>query len=236
METKELWFGGVEYNEARVIEKIGDLVLEKGGRIKTYKNEHGVDIRARGYRDKMHRIQKEISRYESLLTKKEEYRERFLDTIAKKKEEIRDLERLEAAAPVIHSRFGGYHGICCQSINFVLDSTYFNFSFSYNAFMEDTYTKIKLTEEGEYTGRYYTELMTKENEPKEYFVDDLWTPCAKEETIEWVAAYILDRLSKVPASGRVIEKKRRRVPNTYNDSWHWETETIMDRAKRKIEF
>lgn len=235
MENKTLWFNGSKYNSARVIEMIADIVLERGGRVKELKDN--VTIRTRGYSEKMMHIQDRIEASKRMLADHEEKRESIEKAIRKYEDEYRELEALKEAAPVIHSRFSGRYGICAGCLSFVLDGTFYRFSFADNPFFPDGYSKIKLNDDGEYFGQYYGMNLTQEDEIKEYFIDELWKPCASEEGIKWVAEDIFDRLMKCPYSERYYETERRRVPNTYNDGWHWETVTSKrGNEKHKIEF
>ena len=170
-----------------------------------------------------------------MLAVHEDKREIIQRSIRKYEEEYRELERLQEAAPVIHSRFATRHGLCAGSINFVLDNVYYLFSFADNPFFPDIYQKIKVTDDGEYYGRYYVEELAEEGN-KDYFLDELWTPCASVECIETVAHYIFDRLMSKPCGAPVVEKERRRVPNTYNDDWHYETIIKSNNEKHKIDF
>ena len=235
MENKTLWFEGSKYNLARVIEKIADMVLDRGGKVKEL--EDNVTIRTRGYSEKMMRVQYRIDASKRMLAAHEEMRDTIMKAIEKYEAEYRELERLKEAAPVVHSRFSGRYGICATCLSFVLDGTFYRFSFSDNPFFPDGYSKIKLNDAGEYYGQYYGMNLTTEDEIKEYFVDELWKPCASEELIAAVAEDIFTRLMDAAPSERYFETERRRVPNTYNDGWHWETVTSKrGNEKHKIEF
>lgn len=55
-----LWFEGSKYNTTRVIEKLADIVLERGGRVKYH--DDGMEIRTRGFRRHMEKAKRDIER------------------------------------------------------------------------------------------------------------------------------------------------------------------------------
>ena len=235
------WFTGSDYNTARVIEKIADIVLKHGGRVNF--NDEGVEIRPRGYRPYMEKAQKDIERAEFFLKDttgvftKEETKAKLREIIATLQNDLKELERKEEDAPVIKSRFASKYGLCTGNIEFVLDHTLYTFEFADNPFFPDYWKKIQLNDNDEYIGVYYSDNLVPEDTPKDYFVDELWKPCAAEETIDDVAEDIFERLMKKPHSERYKGDCRYvTVPNTYNDGYHREKVYDTDNKKRKVDF
>lgn len=241
---RTLWLNGCEYNTARVIERLADIVIERGGRVKTC--EDGMEIRTRGYHGRIESIEKDIERIEFMLKDKEgvlwhdgkeETRARLLASIEKLKGDIRELERQEEEAPRIKSCFMSRWGLCAGCISFVLDHVYYHFEFADNPFFPDHFQKIRLNDQDEYIGIYYGEYLVPEDKPKDYYRDELWTPCADEEIINAVAEDIYERLLKKPFPGRCMgDYKYVNVPNTYNDEYHRERVCDTDNKRRRIDF
>jgi hypothetical protein len=218
MEATTLWYGGHEYNEVRVIERLADLVAEKGGRVEIH--AENLLIKPRGFREV---IRKEQKRLAGLI-------KRGLD-VEKSMLKINELEERERNAPAIESRFCSKYGLSSGWIHFTLNGYYYSFSFADNPFFEDVYMKIRL-ENGSYIGEYYANTI----EDKTYYLDELWSACASESTINDVAKRILDVMETGDSSKRIIEKERKRVPNTYNNGYHYETIVITDNARHTINF
>ena len=106
-----------------------------------------------------------------------------------------------------------------------------------NPFFPDLYQKIKLDENEEYVGKHYLQELVPDGQSKKYMFDELWSPVASEEAIMGVAQIVLEMLKDAKLSGRWEgEKEERRVPNTYNDGWHFETVYVTDVTKHKIDF
>lgn len=235
------WLTGSDYNTARVIEKIADIVLEHGGRVNF--NDEGVEIRPRGYRPYMEKAKKDIERAEFFLKDttgvfaKEETKAKLRETIATLQNDLKELERKEEDAPVIKRRFGSKYGLCTGNIEFVLDHTLYTFEFADNPFFPDYWKKIQLNDNDEYIGVYYSDNLVPEDTPKDYYIDELWKPCAAEKTIDDVAEDIFDRLIKKPYSERYKGDCRYvTVPNIYNDGYHREKVYDADNKKRKVGF
>ena len=231
---KTFWYRGVDYNMVRVVEKLADIVIDKGGRVED--RSEGVKIRTRGFSEKIEKAEDMVRFYEVHAKDHNIPQAKYDEGIAKAKKEVEDLKAAEEAAPIINSRFVSKYGLSTGSLYFVLDGTMYRFSFADNPFFPDTYSKIRLNKNGEYYGQYYGMNLTTEDEIKEYFIDAMWEPCAAEECIAAVAEDIFTRLMDAAPSERYIEKERRQVPNTYNDGWHWETVTKNDNKKHTVDF
>lgn len=194
-----LYLRGVEYNMARVIEKMADIVAEKGGNVKF--TGEGMTIKTRGYNPHIEKTKKDIERMETFLRDTEGvYGNTSEDTKASLREAVKkqqaEVERLEMAkqdAPVIKSRFMTKHGMFAGCIKFTLGGLFWCFDFADNPFFPDTYAVALYREDGGPT-RYTMRCLTEEDEPKPYFADDLWSPCASDETIHKTARDILARM------------------------------------------
>lgn len=219
-----LWFEGSKYNTTRVIEKLADIVLERGGRVKYH--DDGMEIRTRGFRRHMEKAKRDIERMNMFLSRKSDTfsleKARIRRKIEEMEDELRRIEREEEEAPVIKSRFMSKYGLCGGCLSFVLNHTYYHFEFADNPFFPDNFQKIRLDENDEYVGQHYMENFAPDGTP-EYFLDELWAPCADEETIDYVAEHIFECLMHKAYSGRYKGDYRYiNVPNTYNDGYHRE--------------
>lgn len=122
-----------------------------------------------------------------------------------------ELQRLQAIqAPPIKTRFTSY-------IHFALDNYYYELSFDNNPFFPFHYRKIKLNN-NQFTGDFYLEEFT-----KEWLCDCLFSYNCNNNEIKEISNMIFNALCSAPAVGEYIESKKTRVPNTYDDGWHYET-------------
>lgn len=225
------WFDSSEYNTARVIERIADMIIERGGRVKF--RDEGMEIRTRGFVGKIESTEKNIDGANFCLKSDVGDPEKIEAALAQYEQELAELKAAEEAAPTIKSRFMTKHSLCARCIHFVLDQKLYYFEFDDNPFFPDMYHKIPLNADGEYAGRYYSEKV----EHKPYYIDALWKPCATEEEIDAAAELLLDFLTSRPSGERYYEKEKRRVPNTYNDGYHDEMVVKPEsNARHKVDF
>lgn len=146
MANNKRYLRGVEYNCARVIEYMADMILGLGGRVRF--NDCGMEIYCRGLSRKINDLQDREDRLVSAIDtcidpeKNEKLQETRKKLLEKTRKDIDELTEQERAIPAIHSRFMTEHGLCERSIDFVLDNAYYHFSFSDNPFFQDNYTNL----------------------------------------------------------------------------------------------
>lgn len=128
---------------------------------------------------------------------------------------------LSIQAPPVKTRFTSY-------IHFVLDEFYYELSFSDNPFFPFHYRKIKL-KDNQFVGDYYLEEFT-----KEWLYDCLFSFECNDAEIKEISNMIFNALCNAKASGEYIESKKTRVPNTFDDGWHYETVTKRNTKKTTI--
>lgn len=248
----DLWFRGVEYNELRVLERMADLVLAKGGHVKFTDNgkvfaekDGKMLIYTRGFNEQIDDLKKKIRSAERHL---ERAGENAGEVLHSKYVELETLKLAKATAPVINSRFVSQYTKDMEGITFTLPSAdrftasgdyasdLYSFSFADNPYAEDLYKRIPLDDDNAYVGEFLSDALIPERGLKPYFVDDMWTGCAKESTIDFAAEEILKLLVTKPESRRYLATKRKRVENTYTDGWHYETVNVPNNTVHKIDF
>lgn len=102
-------------------------------------------------------------------------------------------------------------------IQFVLDGNYYYFGFPDNPFYENYFTKTPVID-GKITKDTYGV-----KDQKEWLFDSLWRiNCHKDDIIE-AANLIFNMLVNAGYSEKYRDGKKQRVPNRYNDGWHYET-------------
>ena len=214
------WYTPVNYNRARVQERMADLVLEEGGRVRTYPREY--TIRCRYFFENIRALQEKIADNERAIrncinpeknVRLQAARRTAIENMQKK---IAELEAMEAAAPVIKSRFLVKPAFELTSLRFVLDGAYYSFWFSDNVFAPDRYTKIRLEEDGRsYKAWSHSDDLTPEYAVKHYMYDPMFRPDASEDDIDRVAKELLEMLKGKPF-GRIYA------------NWHEAEETVKE--------
>lgn len=232
----DLYYRGIDYNRAKILEKLADKVIEAGGKVRF--EDAGVAIHSRGLDEKIFDAKRRAEMIgEHMKTIDDlEKAEKLRELKKEAEEEANALTEEQKKIPVINSRLKGRYSFGGGSIHFVLGSVYFVFEFAENPFFDDLYEKIALDGNG-YTGDYYRDPFgsLESGKPgKPYMADELWNPCASEELTDDIAAMIFDGLMEKPFSEKVRpEKKKIRVANTYNGGYHMETLYEKVREKRK---
>lgn len=101
-------------------------------------------------------------------------------------------------------------------ISFILDETYYYYQVDTNPFFEFNYRKTPITD-----GKHSRDAGL-EADKKEWLYDCfLMSDCGQPDIIE-AANLIFNMLCNAPMSKIIRDVRKQRVPNTYNDGWHFE--------------
>lgn len=216
MKEQTYYYTNWEYNAARLLARLADIVENNGGYIaetnapdyfyhsfQTVYTIHNRTLRAA--------IREQAERVKRLKELKRD------STNAEK--ELHDLETIDA--PAIVTRFTSY-------IHFMLDGTYYELSFDSNPFFPFHFRKIK-TENNKFTGDYYLEDFT-----KDWLYDCFFSFRCCDADIKEGAQLIFNALLNAKASAEYIERKKTRVPNVYNSGYHYETITSRNKKTTTI--
>ena len=170
MKTERLYLKHWEFNTYRIMQKIEDAVLERGGKIVTrYPHPQGQAT--------LYQISDRYSDDEKVVS------------------------------------------VWCKDwISFVLDDTYYYLQLDENPLFDHYYQKIPVSKELSYCGHYFLEVFKENN----WWVDDLIHRPMTDDEIGWFAEQVLKQLLGANCSDYSADMKRIQVPNTYNDSWHYE--------------
>lgn len=107
-------------------------------------------------------------------------------------------------------------------ITFVLDNVYYHISLDDNPFFEFNILKTPVIN-GKRLRNVYMEQLN-----RDWVYDCLFKTTSDGEAIE-IAQQLYNIVLSAPMSGKYYEKNKIRVPNTYNDGWHWETKVEPDK-------
>lgn len=102
-------------------------------------------------------------------------------------------------------------------ISFVLENTYYYFQLDDNPFFEFLLVKTPVK-----NGKYSRDAALEETE-KDWLEDQFLKIGCSEKDINDAAKKIFDMLVASKNSSIILDKKRVRVQNSYNNSYHYET-------------
>ena len=114
-------------------------------------------------------------------------------------------------------------------ISFVLDETYYYYQVDDNPFFEFYYHKTPI-KNGKWSRNAGSEA-----DKKEWLYDCFFgSDCGQQDIIE-AANLIFNMLCNAPMSKIIRDKRKQKVPNTYNDGWHFGTVYTPERLE-KVDF
>lgn len=201
-ENERLYLSTWEYNMCRIMTTLAEQVVGRGGRVKPQKkaiiSNRNVDALKREYSEKIEtyiELEKEQS-YPPRAAASTKYREKLEELEAVNNEPI----------TVTHTSY----------ISFVLNDMYYYYQMDDNPFFEFMYSKTPIRN-GKRSANIYLSEDIKEW-AKSY---DLFKTLTDMEVSD-AATKILEMLLSAPISEVYRETKRTRVPNTYDDGYHYE--------------
>lgn len=201
-ENERLYLSTWEYNMCRIMTALSCLVQSRCGKVKPHKkaiiSNRNVDALKRECKEKIAQLAdlEKVQSYPPRVTAIAEYRER-----------LRELEAINnEPITVTHTSY----------ISFVLNDVYYYYQMDDNPFFEFMYSKTPVRN-GKRSFNIYASEDTKEW-AKSY---DLFKTLTDMEVSD-AATKILEMLLSAPISEVYRETKRTRVPNTYDDGYHYE--------------
>lgn len=214
-ENERLYPATWSYNAARVLTKLAEIIVNNGGRVKPLKNaiisNRTVDSAKKEYKEK-------IERFTEL--EKASHNEARAAVIASYAEKLEALEKVSNdPITVTHTSY----------ITFVYDGFYYYYQVNDNPFFEFYYQKTPVKNGWRSRDIYMAE------DKKEWLFDCFFHYDCNNTNVVKAANFIFDMLVQAKPSEIYRNKQRKRVANTLNDSWHWETVYSSERLE-KIDF
>lgn len=209
-ENERLFCRTWTYNAALMLSEFARIVENENGRVKyghaaIISNYSAEDAR-REYTEKIQRLE-ELEKQESKEIRRNalrEYKNR-LESIGPEREPVR----------VTHTSY----------ISFVLDGFYYYFELDSNPFFPAHFIKTPIAEDGKRSLDAYLEDSKKEWAFDSFIVGFY----ASKDDVKEAANILLNELRTAPACKIYRESEKRRVPNYYNNGWHYETVTKPER-------
>ena len=202
-DNERLYPDSWEYNGARIMSKLAEIVVENGGRVKPCKK---AVISNRTIEEMKNKISEKLDLYKCLEEKV--HKDVRAAAIEKKEKELKELESVKNDPIVVtHTSY----------ISFIYDNTYYYYQMDDNPFFEFLLIKTPI-KNGKYSRDAAAEETTKN------WLDDCYLKIGcSDKDINDAAKMIFDMLVSSKNSSIILDKKRVRVPNSYNNSYHYET-------------
>ena len=214
-ENERLYATSWQYNSARILTRLAQLITAQGGKVKPL---YPAVISDRNLKEACTATQRRI---ESSSTLHPKVREPLISNLQKELALFQSIPN--APITVTHTSY----------INFTMNGVYYSYSLDNNPFFPFHYLKTPIEPKSEtYSG---DACMEESQSPKSWFTDPLIGFGCPDSEIESAAGAILSLLLAAPLSTIRHDTKRTRIPNTYNSGYHFETIPIKER-RIKIDF
>jgi hypothetical protein len=211
MKEQTLYFTNWNYNAARILQRLEKLITDNGGVIaSTYENSFNT-LYTLHNRTLSGAIREQGERVQRL--------EELNRDASVAREKLQELEIVNC--PPLKTRFTTW-------ISFILDNVYYNLSLDDNPFFPFHLQKIKVNDLS-YTGDFYMEEIK-----KEWLFDCLLSFHCTNDEIKEITNLLFNELQAAPLSGEYIETTRKRVPNLYNNGYHYETITTRNKRTKTL--
>lgn len=224
-DNQTLYPGAWVYNVCRIFTALETIVINNGGRVKRWQRQGKVVNRT--LLEVIRETEEKIERFSSSLEKAEAAEDADRARIIRGAvENVRaDLEKYQSVNndPVDVTQ--------TTQIIFVLDGVYYSYSVDENPFFPFHLLKTPVIDG-------YTDADAAAEEVKpEILLNDCFfrARSASYADIKEAAEHVFNALISAKNSAIIRDKTRRRVPNTYNDGYHYETIYAKPR-KSEIDF
>lgn len=214
-DNQRLYVTSWQYNSARILTRLAQLVTAQGGKVKPL---HPAILSDRNLEDACTATQRRLEYWNKLtFTYDPDERQTI---VAKLQHELARFQSIpNTPITVTHTSY----------ISFVMNGFYYSFSLDDNPFFPFYYMKTPI-ENGTYSGDACVE-----NASKSWAVNALLGFGCSDSEIETAAQAILALLLAAPLSTLRHDTQRTRVPNIYDSGSHYENIPVKER-RLKIDF
>lgn len=214
-ENERLYLTSWEYNSARILTKLEEIIKNQGGNVAPSRtaivSNRSLESQKREYIERLEHLT-------SLEEKKHDEKRTY--AIKTYSEKLTELELIgNVPIKVTHITY----------ISFTFDGFYYYYQTDDNPFFEFYYTKAVVVN-GKYSRDCY---LSKDN--KDWIHDNLLSMRCNESDIDEAASAIFNMLISSKPSEKRCNRHKTRVPNIYNDGYHYEMVYEPERFE-KIEF
>ena len=204
-DNERLYLTSWQYNSALIFDKLATIIENNGGNVKP--EYHKAIISNRSLDEAMTEYKDKVALLENVV-KAGKANEKTLDALAEYKAKLEEYASINND-PVTVKRL--------SYISFTLDGMYYYFQTDDNPFFEFYYQKTPVRNGKRSKDAYLMEFT------KDWLYDCFFhAGCANADIVE-AANLIFNALVNAPISGIHRDGKKTRVPNTYNNGYHYET-------------
>lgn len=214
-DNQRLYATSWQYNSARILTRLAQLVTAQGGKVKPL---HPAILSDRNLEDEIRETESKMNHLpepnpDSWLDVRFIVEHHYLN-------KLEELQSIPNDITVTHTSY----------ISFAMNGLYYSYQLDDNPFLPFYYMKTPI-ENGTYSGDACLA-----NEPKPWLNDNSFIRygCSDSE-IETAAQAILALLLAAPLSTLRHDTQRTRIPNTYDSGYHFENVPVKER-RLKIDF
>lgn len=216
-DNKRFYATSWQYNSARILTRLAQLITAQGGKVRPL---HPAVLSDRNLEEACTATQRRLeSSCKAGPTSHPKERETQISNL--KKELARFQAIPNAPITVTHTSY----------INFTMNGVYYSYSLNDNPFFPFYYIKTPIDPKSE----TYSGDACMEESSKSWFTDSLIGFGCPDSEIESAAGAIFSLLLAAPLSTIRHDTKRTRIPNTYDDGYHFENIPVKER-RIKIDF
>lgn len=216
-ENERLYATSWQYNSARILTRLAQLITAQGGKVKPL---YPAVISDRNLEEICTATQRRLeSSYKAGPTSHPKERETQISNLQKELALFQSIPN--APITVTHTSY----------INFTMNGVYYSYKLDNNPLFPCHYLKTPIDPKSE----TYSGDACMEESSKSWFTDPLIGFGCPDSEIESAAGAILSMLLAAPLSTIRHDTKRTRIPNTYDSGYHFENIPVQER-RLKIDF
>ena len=215
-ENERLYLKPWSYNAARIMSELAKIVENNGGR---YKPTKAAIVSDRSHTEKIREYEEKLSLYKRVVSAGHG-NEHTIAAIDYLEKEIDRLKKINSEPiRVTHTTY----------ISFILDGFYYYYQVDDNPFFGFLYSKTPIK-----NGKRSRDAAL-EKDKKEWLFDCFFNSGCPDADVREAANLIFNMLVNAKNSAVIRDSKKKRVSNTYNSGWHYETVYSPERLE-EIDF
>ena len=208
-DNERLYLTSWEYNAAKILSRLAVIIQEKGGKVQPL---HTALISNRNLSSAINKNKQTLENYMSAASS-----ERIKTEIQRVTDKIKKLESINnEPISVTHTSY----------IKFILNGMIYYYELNDNPFFPFYYSKTKVID-----NMFCLDIYAEED-PKKWIEEYHMTFECPDEKIETAANFIFNMLMNAKQSKAIKQGKKTRVPNQFDNGYHYEIISGPGRLKR----
>lgn len=215
-DNERLYLSNWQYNACRIISTLATVVENNGGSVKPQR--HTAMISNRTLSAAILDLENKLQEFNIIQKEKPtDRREEHIKEMCAKLEKYKSINN--DPIPITHTTY----------ISFTFDNNYYSYSVDDNPFFDFYYSKTSII-----NGKHQTNVYS-DTDKKEWLYDCFFSFSATDADVKEAANMIFNMLATAKNSAVYRDSTKKRVPNTYDGGYHYETIYSPDRYE-KIDF